>query len=62
MTIRFDLVMTLTLNFQVKYGICYILWQNDPMATKWKMNKGIEHYASNGAISFFTSVKVVTFC
>ena len=27
----------------VKYGIHYILWQNDSIAMKWKINILIEH-------------------
>ena len=38
--------------FKVKYLICYILRQNDPIATKWKMNLSIEHWVSNVTISF----------
>ena len=36
--IEFDLAMTMSLNFKVKYGICYILAKNGPIATKQKAN------------------------
>ena len=32
--------------FKVNYLICYMLWQNDLIATKWKLNVSIEHWAS----------------
>ena len=47
------LAMILTfLMFKVKYGIHYILWQNDPITVTRKMNFSIEHQASNVVISF----------
>ena len=41
------LAMTLTLNFQGKYRICYISAKNCPIATKRKANISIELQASN---------------
>ena len=43
-------VVTLTLNFKVKYGICYISAINGPIATKRKANISIEPKASNVTI------------
>ena len=46
------LAMTLTLNFQVKYRICYISAKNGPIATKRKANIWIELKRSNVTIMF----------
>ena len=46
------LAMTLTLNFKVKYGICYISAKNDQIATKWKANLSIDLQAANVTIVF----------
>ena len=44
--------MTLTLNFKVKYGICYISAKNGLIAMTQNANISIELYASNVTISF----------
>ena len=46
------LAMTLTLNFKVKYRICYISAKNSPIATKQKANILIEFWGSNVTIGF----------
>ena len=46
------LTMTLTLNFKVKHGICYISAKNGPIATKPKPNISIELQASNVTMVF----------
>ena len=38
--------------FKVKYGICYLLAKNGPIATKQKTNISIEIYASHMTIGF----------
>ena len=44
--------MTLIWIFKVKYGICYILAKNGPIARKWKASISIELKASNMTIGF----------
>ena len=46
------LAMTLTLNFKVKYRICYISAKNGPIATKRKANISIELWGSNVTSGF----------
>ena len=46
------MTLTLTLNFQLKYGICYISAKDSLIAKKQKANMSIERWALNGIIGF----------